>query len=174
MSELQPQDVARAAAAESLSHLAQSGARIPIGSTEPDTLGDRGPNVMVVDDDEGFRTMIRTWLIEGGVNVVAEAPDGPEAVARGTETHPDIVLMDLRMPKMDGIEAASRILASDPNVQVILLSAYGDASLKQAAEDAGVYTYLLKESPPDVLWRTIRFAWTYKLSLQHRGQAATS
>jgi DNA-binding NarL/FixJ family response regulator len=129
---------------------------------------------MVVDDDEGFRTMIRTWLVEGGVNVVAEAPDGPEAVARGAEAHPDIVLMDLRMPKMDGIEAASRILASDPNVQVILLSAYGDASLKQAAEDAGVYTYLLKESPPDVLWRTIRFAWTYKLSLQHRGRAATS
>ena len=171
MSEHEPdQDWTREDVAESLSQLAQSGIGIPVGShADDDALV---PRVMVVDDDYGFRTMVRSWLVEEGVDVVAEAPDGPEAVARAAQTHPDVVLMDLRMPKMDGIEAASRILSTDPDTQIILLSAYGDASLKQAAQEAGVYCYLIKDCPPSVLWRTIRFAWTLKLSLKHRGRAA--
>ena len=72
------QDWTREDAAESLSQLAQSGGGIPVGSHGDDDA--LVPRVMVVDDDYGFRTMVRSWLVEEGVDVVAEAPDGPEAV----------------------------------------------------------------------------------------------
>jgi DNA-binding NarL/FixJ family response regulator len=73
--------------------------------------------------------------------------------------------MDLQMPEMNGFEAARLIRAAHPNIQVIVLSAYGGSALKEAAEEAGVIWYLVKDSPPEMLWRTIRFAWTYKRNL---------
>jgi DNA-binding NarL/FixJ family response regulator len=128
---------------------------------------------MVVDDDQGFRSMIRDWLLDEGIEVVAEAEDGVVAVALAGERHPDIVLMDLQMPRMNGFEAARRIHAEQPGPQIIVLSAYGGPALKQAAEDAGVNWFVEKDCPPDVLWRTIRFAWTFKLDLEGRGAAAS-
>ena len=131
----------------------------------------------MVDDDGQFRSMLREWLLEEGVHDVVEAPDGPEAVELARADPPDVILMDLRMPKLNGIEAARQIKAKLPAVQVIMLSAYGDAALRQAAEEAGVYSYVVKGGPPNILWHTIRFAWTYKLRLDEqaalgRGPAA--
>ena len=114
--------------------------------------------VMVVDDDDGFRGMIRDWLMEEGISEVAEARDGAEAVARASHARPDVILMDVRMPRMNGIEAAERIRELLPSVQVVMLSGYEDAALKRAGEAAGVHTYLVKGCPPAVLWRTIRLA----------------
>jgi CheY-like chemotaxis protein len=127
---------------------------------------------MVVDDDEGFRSMIRDWLSDEGIRVVAVVEDGLQAVALAGERHPDLVLMDLQMPRMNGFEAARQIRTADPSIQVIVLSAYGGPGLKQAAEEAGVNWYVLKDCPPEVLWRTIRFAWAYKLDLEGFGGAA--
>src|SRR5437899_6587585 len=62
--------------------------------------GGRKPRMMVVDDDAGFRTMLRDWLEEEQVRVVAEAADGAKAVELATDTSPDLILMDLRMPKL--------------------------------------------------------------------------
>jgi CheY-like chemotaxis protein len=120
---------------------------------------------MVVDDDDQFRQMLREWLLEEGVPDVVEAPDGPEAIEMAKSNPRDVILMDLRMPKLNGIEAARQIKAASPDVQVIMLSAYGDAALRQAAEEAGVYSYVVKGGPPHVLWHTIRFAWTLKVRL---------
>jgi len=121
--------------------------------------------MMVVDDDSQFRQMLCAWLLDEGVQEVMEAPDGPEAVELA-RSHPlDVILIDLRMPKLNGIEAARQIKAASPDVQVIMLSAFGDTALRQAAEEAGVYSYVVKGGPPDVLWHTIRFAWTYKVRL---------
>ena len=121
--------------------------------------------MMVVDDDSQFRQMLCAWLLDEGVQEVMEAPDGPEAVELA-RSHPlDVILIDLRMPKLNGIEAARQIKAASPDVQVIMLSAFGDTALRQAAEEAGVYSYVVKGGPPDVLWHTIRFAWTYKARL---------
>ena len=120
------------------------------------------PRVMLVDDDQGFRTMLRDWLSDMGVTEVAMAKDGAEAVELAGLINPDLILMDLRMPKMDGIEAARRIKASLPEVQVVMLSGYGDERLQQAAEEAGVYSYLVKGCPPEVLWHTIQFSKTLK------------
>jgi CheY-like chemotaxis protein len=164
MSEMEPKlEWERDVAAESLTELAQW----PVGAiTTEAEPGRPGPLVIVVDDNEGFRSMIRDWLADEGIRVVGEAGNGLEAVALVEETHPDLVLMDLQMPQMNGFEAARLIRAEHPNIQVIVLSAYGGPALKEAAEEAGVIWYLVKDSPPEMLWRTIRFAWTYKRNLE--------
>ena len=154
----------RDVAAESLTELAQSPVAVDIGGAEPE--GGPGPLVIVADDNEGFRSMIRDWLSDEGIRVVGEAGNGLEAVALVEERHPDLVLMDLQMPEMNGFEAARLIRTEHPNIQVIVLSAYGGSALKEAAEEAGVIWYLVKDSPPEMLWRTIRFAWTYKRHLE--------
>src|SRR6266852_2437249 len=154
----------RDVAAESLTQLAQSPVALTIGEAEPE--GGPSPLVIVVDDNEGFRSMIRDWLADEGIRVVGEAGNGLEAVALVEEKHPDIVLMDLQMPQMNGFEAARRIRAEHPNIQVIVLAAYGGPALKEAAEEAGVLWYLVKDSPPEMLSRTIRFAWTYTRTLE--------
>jgi DNA-binding NarL/FixJ family response regulator len=124
------------------------------------------PRLMVVDDDDGFRTMLRLWLADEDVRVVAEAADGEKAVELAAEASPDLIIMDLRMPRMGGLEAARRIKETLPDAQVIMLSAYSDTSLRYAAEDVGVYSYLAKGCSPEVLWETIRYAWAYKQELQ--------
>src|SRR5438105_6849339 len=78
--------------------------------------------VMVVDDDQGFRGMIRDWLTEEGLSEVVEARDGAEAVACANRARPDVILMDVRMPRMNGIEATGRIRELFPSVQVVMLS----------------------------------------------------
>jgi CheY-like chemotaxis protein len=147
------------------------------GPGEPGLDDGSSPRMMVVDDDGQFRSMLREWLMEEGVQEVVEAPDGPEAIELAKADPPDVILMDLRMPKLNGIEAARQIKAQLPAVQVIMLSAYGDAALRQAAEEAGVYSYVVKGGPPQTLWHTIRYAWTYKVRLDEqtalgRGPAA--
>ncbi len=156
-----PLEWGRDLAAESLRELAQ----VPAASSivrEPEPLEGPGPRLLLADDNEGFRSMIRDWLTEEGIQVVGEASDGAEAVALVRERNPDLVLMDLQMPQMNGFEAARRIRADRPGTQVIVLSAYGGRALKEAADEAGVLWYLVKDSPPEMLWRTIRFAWSYK------------
>jgi CheY-like chemotaxis protein len=120
------------------------------------------PRVMLVDDNEGYRTMLRDWLSDMGVTDVTMAGDGAEAVELAGSINPNLILMDLRMPKMDGIEAARRIKARVPAAQVVMLSSYGDDRLLRAAEEAGVYSYLDKSCSPEDLWHTIRFSRTFK------------
>ena len=73
--------------------------------------------------------------------------------------NPDVVLMDLRMPNVDGIQATRAIKRLVPSVQVIMLSAYGDSALKMGAEEAGVSSYLIKGCPPDLIREALLLAW---------------
>jgi len=125
------------------------------------------PRVLIADDDSAFRSMLRGWLSDLGISDVIEAPDGAWAVELASKTRPDLILMDLRMPNMDGIEATRRVRAALPSVQVVMLSAYGDEGLQRAAESAGVYSYLTKGSSPELLLQTIRLAQTYRLHSEH-------
>ncbi len=130
------------------------------------------PRIMVVDDDRAFREMLRDLLAEEGFAVVAEAGDGAEAVAAAERTTPDVVLMDLRMPNVDGIQATRSIKELQPLVQVIMLSAYGDPALQRGAEDAGVYCYLIKGCPPAMIREMLRYAWRFKIEAERNPDRA--
>ena len=110
-----------------------------------DTQG-RPITVLVADDQELFRRGMQTVLaIEAGFDVVGEACDGAEAVARTTDLAPDVVLMDVRMPEMDGIEAARRIRELAPSTRVIMLTVSDEEDDLYGAVKAGANGYLLKE-----------------------------
>ena len=103
----------------------------------------------------GLAAMLATEL---GIEVVGEARDGREAVARYAELRPDVVLMDLRMPRMDGIAATQAIRQGDPQARVIVLTMYeGDVDIHRALA-AGAIGYLLKEVPAAELVQAIRNA----------------
>jgi DNA-binding NarL/FixJ family response regulator len=92
------------------------------------------------------------------IEVVAGAADGEEAVGLAAEHRPDVVLMDLSMPNVDGIEATRRILEQNDEVQVVVLTSISDRGKIEAALDAGAIGYLLKDAEPDEVIRGIRAA----------------
>jgi DNA-binding NarL/FixJ family response regulator len=115
--------------------------------------------VVVVDDHAVVRSGLSQLL--GGfddVEFVGAAADGEEAVALCAEARPDVVLMDLEMPRLDGIEATRRIAAAGPDVAVVVLTSFSDRSRILRALDAGAVGYLLKDAEPEELERAVRAA----------------
>jgi DNA-binding NarL/FixJ family response regulator len=113
--------------------------------------------VVLADDQEMVRAGLRMLIdFQPDLEVVGEAADGLEAVEVVTRLRPDVVLMDVRMPRCDGIEAARRVLATVPDVAVVVLTTFDeDASLAEALR-AGVSGFLLKTAPPEQLLHAIR------------------
>ncbi|MDQ3793409.1 MAG: response regulator transcription factor [Actinomycetota bacterium] len=102
-------------------------------------------SVLVADDHPVFRRGMRAILgAEPNIELVAEATDGEEAVARALELHPDVILMDLNMPKATGIEAARRILEANPDTAILMLTMFEDDDSVFAAMRAGARGYVLK------------------------------
>jgi DNA-binding NarL/FixJ family response regulator len=102
--------------------------------------------VLVADDQALFREALVTLLeVQPGVEVVGEAANGDEAVRRSRELRPDVVLMDLRMPVLDGIAATARVHAEQPGVRVLALTTFDDDENVFAALRAGAVGYLLKD-----------------------------
>jgi DNA-binding NarL/FixJ family response regulator len=127
--------------------------------------------VLAVDDDRGFLEEIRGLLEDEGFDVAGTASDGSEAVTLADELSPDVVLMDLRMPTLDGLEATRLIKQHLPMTQVVILSAYDDPGLQEGAEEAGVYCYLIKGCRSQLIRDVLLQAWSYKASLEARGAA---
>lgn len=115
--------------------------------------------VLVVDDHPVVRSgLVGLLEVEDDLEVVGEAGDGAEAVARVATSRPDVVLMDLRMPTMDGPRATEAILAAHPQVRVLVLTTYDtDAEIVRAVE-AGATGYLLKDTPRAQLVDAVRAA----------------
>ena len=108
----------------------------------------RRPRLLVVDDHDMLRQALAELLVQAGFDVVGEAGDGADAVAVAKRLHPDVVLMDLRMPVLSGLDAAPLIKEAWPDIQVVLLSAFESPALEQQALDAGCFAYLVKGGPP--------------------------
>ncbi|GHD33555.1 response regulator transcription factor [Nocardiopsis kunsanensis] len=115
--------------------------------------------ILLVDDHPVVREGLRGMLAaETGLTIVGEASSGPESVARVAELSPDVVLMDLRMPGGDGVEATARIRAEFPEVHVLVLTTYDiDRDILRAVE-AGATGYLLKDTPRAELAESVRSA----------------
>jgi two-component system, response regulator PdtaR len=99
--------------------------------------------ILVAEDETIIRLDLRALLERAGFEVCAEARDGEEAVALARELAPDVAIMDVKMPKLDGIEAARRILDERP-IPIVMLTAYGQQELVSRAVEAGVFGYLVK------------------------------
>ncbi|MGA0121961.1 MAG: ANTAR domain-containing response regulator [Gaiellales bacterium] len=99
--------------------------------------------VLIAEDETIIRLDVRALLERAGHEVVAEARDGQEAVALAAEHAPDLIVMDVRMPHLDGIEAAREISRARP-VPIVMLTAYAEADLVARASEAGAFGYLVK------------------------------
>lgn len=115
--------------------------------------------VLLVDDHQLIRSGLATLLEPvDDLDVVGEAANGAQAVELSALTSPDVVLMDLSMPVMDGVEATRRILDQQPDVAVVVLTSFADKARVSDALDAGAVGYLLKDSEPQDLLAGIRSA----------------
>jgi NarL family two-component system response regulator LiaR len=120
--------------------------------------------VLIVDDHAMVRQGLQTFLtLSEGIEVVGEAANGLEAVEQVRQHRPHVVLMDLVMPELDGIEATRRIRALSPETQVLALTSFIDDEKVFTAIEAGALGYLLKDVSPDDLVEAIKAA--------HRGEA---
>jgi response regulator NasT len=99
--------------------------------------------ILLAEDETIIRLDLRELLERAGYEVVAEARDGEEAVALAREQLPDLAIMDVKMPRLDGIEAARRMLEERP-IPIVMLTAFGQRELIDRAAEAGVYGYLVK------------------------------
>ena len=115
---------------------------------------------VLLADDHGLVRDGLTRLLASvpDIEVVAAAPDGGEAIRLAREHRPDVILMDLRMPGMDGSEATRRLLEDDPDTQVVILTSFSERDEILSALDAGAIGYLLKDAEPDELIRGVRAA----------------
>jgi DNA-binding NarL/FixJ family response regulator len=113
--------------------------------------------ILIADDHpvvrEGLTAMISR---EPDFKVIGEAKDGIEAVDRAKELKPDIVLIDLRMPEMDGVEAIRQIAVTEPDIRFIILTTYSDDEYIFRGIEVGARAYLLKDAPRDDLFKAIR------------------
>lgn len=125
--------------------------------------GDDG-RVVIADDHELVREAVRELLSTSGICVVGEAGDGDHAVELAEELTPDVVVLDVRMPGMNGWDAAARIRDRRPEVQVVVLSVEGDREGRMRSERAGALAHVVKGTPPgvfcDVVARAIAVART--------------
>ena len=109
--------------------------------------------ILLVDDDEGFRATLRQLLTQGGRSVqVQEAGDGEQAVQMVAARRPDVVLMDLTMPRVNGIEATRRLKVRWPALPVLILTVHDDPVYERTARAAGADGFLLKKTAGTALW----------------------
>ena len=120
------------------------------------TTGQTPITCVVADDHPAVLEAVAEFLVQGGIEVVARARDGEEALEKIDQRKPRVALVDVRMPKVGGIELTRRAQRSTPETSILLYTGYGDRALLTEALDAGVRGFVLKEAPMDDLLRAIQ------------------
>ena len=114
-------------------------------------------HVLIADDHAPFRDGLRALLrLEADMEIVGEASTGAEAIAQAVDLQPDVILMDLQMPTLNGIESTRRILNASPHISILTLTMFEDDDSVFAALQAGARGYLLKGAPKVEILRAIR------------------
>ena len=121
----------------------------------------RKVRVLVVDDDPSIRLLVKTLMTSMGSEVVGEAANGSEALTLFDSLTPDLVLLDINMPVMDGISALKEIRKRSHKVAVVMLSALSSLDVVQVCLDAGANYHLRKDLPIDQLRREISETWQW-------------
>ena len=106
-----------------------------------------GKTVLVVDDSAVIRKMLATAFLSDGFKVCAEAENGREGIEAAKQVNPDLIILDLSMPVLNGIEAASQLRKLFPTTPIILFTLYGDSLLQKDASKAGIDLVLMKTMP---------------------------
>ncbi len=123
-----------------------------------DELLEEPIRLLIADDDQRTTLVLRESLPAFGFEIVGNARNGAEAGDKAAALRPEVVLMDLRMPEVDGIEATVLIKAQEPRTQVVILTAFSERDSKSAAEFMGAASLLEKDAPLEVLVDTLRAA----------------
>jgi len=118
----------------------------PVPRTDVDFYGDRVNTVVIADDCAEFRRVLRSTLQTKGFHIVAEASDGLEAVAKAAELQPDLVLLDIQMPILNGLDAAVQIRSMAPRSRILFVSLNTDPDIVQSAMREGAAGYLRKST----------------------------
>ncbi|MBD5546556.1 MAG: response regulator [Lachnospiraceae bacterium] len=113
-------------------------------------------NVLVVDDAAFMRMMIKDILTKNGYNVVGEAENGAKAFEKYNELKPDLVLMDITMPEVDGIAALKKIKGADPNAMIIMCSAMGQQAMVIEAIQSGAKDFIVKPFQPERVLEAVK------------------
>lgn len=113
-------------------------------------------NILVCDDAAFMRMMIKDILSKNGYNIVGEAENGAKAVEKYVETKPDLVLMDITMPEMDGIQALKKIKETDPGAKIIMCSAMGQQAMVIESIQSGAKDFIVKPFQPDRVLEAVK------------------
>ena len=114
--------------------------------------------VLIADDASFMRQMIRDIIEPEGFEVVGEASDGVEVIEKFKELHPDMVMMDIVMPKCSGIDSVKGIVAMDPTARIVMCSALGQETLVMEAIEAGAKDFIVKPFKPETVVSTLKKA----------------
>jgi DNA-binding NarL/FixJ family response regulator len=112
--------------------------------------------VLLADDHELVRLALRAVLEEAGIEVVGEAPGGLRAIEMTEHLAPDVLVLDMRMPDMSGVEVCRQLSVTSPDVRIVVLSSFADDGDIFGALDAGAVSYIMKDVAPDALVAAIR------------------
>ena len=115
-----------------------------------------GKSILICDDAAFMRMMIKDILTKNGYEIAAEAENGQKAVEKYSEARPDLVLMDITMPEMDGIQALKKIKAMDPSANVIMCSAMGQQAMVIEAIQSGAKDFIVKPFQADRVLEAVK------------------
>lgn len=115
-------------------------------------------SILICDDAAFMRMMIKDILVKNGYTIAGEAENGAKAVEKYAETQPDLVLMDITMPEMDGIQALKKIKESDPNASVVMCSAMGQQAMVIESIQSGAKDFIVKPFQPDRVLEAVKKA----------------
>ena len=157
----------RAVGAAADARLDQTAAPASVTAVDEESVTDQAPiRVLLVDDHAVVRMGLKTFFnLQPDIEVVGEAADGSEGVAMARRLRPDVVLMDLLMPNMDGLTAISRIKADLPETEVVAVTSFIEEEKVTAALEAGATGYLLKDAEAEEVAAAVRAAFAGEMTL---------